>query len=138
MAKHLTDKQRKRIIADRSEGMSIRQLAKKYKCSTTTIQRTLNSYPEMTQLVTQKKEENTRDMLEYMDAKKQDAMKFVDLAMQEMTTDKKLQRASVQALATSIGIIIDKFTATSQPKQEVHPMIEAIAKAMENNNEPKQ
>lgn len=92
----------------------------------------------MTQLVTQKKEENTRDMLEYMDAKKQDAMKFVDLAMQEMMTDKKLQRASVQALATSIGIIIDKFTATSQPKQEVHPMIEAIAKAMENNNEPKQ
>lgn len=36
MAKHLTDKQKKKIIADRAENMSIRQLSQKYKVSTTT------------------------------------------------------------------------------------------------------
>ena len=63
MAKHLTDKQKKKIIADRAENMSIRQLSQKYKVSTTTIQRVIKENPEVTQMITQKKNENTADIL---------------------------------------------------------------------------
>ena len=69
MAK-LTDLQRKKIIADRTDGLTIRQLAKKYKVSTTTIQRTLRSDDDFAQKVTDKKEENAADVLAYMDSKK--------------------------------------------------------------------
>lgn len=54
MAK-LTDKQRKKIIAESVNGSSIRALAAKYQVSTTTIQRVLKSDAELTQKVAQKK-----------------------------------------------------------------------------------
>lgn len=54
MAK-LTDKQRKKIIAESVNGSSIRALAAKYGVSTTTIQRTLKSDNDLKQKVAQKK-----------------------------------------------------------------------------------
>ena len=48
MAK-LTDKQRKKIIAESVNGSSIRALAAKYGVSTTTIQRTLKSDNDLKQ-----------------------------------------------------------------------------------------
>lgn len=56
MATKLNDKQKKQLLADRADGASIRQLAKKYKCSTTTIQRALKTGDdEVVQLITQKR-----------------------------------------------------------------------------------
>ena len=66
MAK-LTDRQRKKIIAERADGATIRALARKYKVSDTTIRRTLASDPKMAQKVAQKKEENTVAVLADMD-----------------------------------------------------------------------
>lgn len=54
MAK-LTDKQRKKIIAESVNGSSIRALAAKYGVSTTTIQRVLKSDTTLTQKVAQKR-----------------------------------------------------------------------------------
>lgn len=51
----LTDKQRKKIIAESVNGSSIRALAAKYGVSTTTIQRTLKSDNDLKQKVAQKK-----------------------------------------------------------------------------------
>ena len=56
VAKHLTDKQKKKIIADRADGLSLRQLAAKYGTSTTTIHRVIGSDPETERKVTAKKE----------------------------------------------------------------------------------
>src|SRR5699024_438620 len=106
----LTDKQKKEIIADRADDMSIRQLADKYKVSTTTIQRVIKENPEVTQIVTQKKEENTADILAFMDGKKQDVCAIISLYLEYLQDLNKLDRASIQSIATSLGIIIDKFT----------------------------
>lgn len=61
MAK-LTDKQKKKIIAEHIEGATIRALAKKYKVSTTTVQRVLKSDADFTQKVTEKKEDNAKQV----------------------------------------------------------------------------
>ena len=118
MAKHLTDKQKKKIIADRAEGMSIRQLSQKHKVSTTTIQRVIKSDPEFAQIVTQKKEENTADILAFMDGKKQDVCDIISLYLEALKDPEKLRRASVQSIATSMGIVIDKFTNDAEKKPE--------------------
>lgn len=114
MAKRLTDKQKKKIIADYVECQNYSAVARKYKISDATVRRIVNNDEEITRKVEHKKEENTKDMIEYMDSKKQDAMAFIDLALKEMMKEEKLERSGIQALATSIGIIVDKFYPKDQ------------------------
>lgn len=110
MAK-LTDKQRKKIIAESVNGSSIRALAAKYQVSTTTIQRVLKSDAEFTQKVVQKKAENTASVLAFMDSKKNDVCGLIDKFLSAMGDDEKLAAATVNQLATAMGIVIDKYTA---------------------------
>lgn len=110
MAK-LTDKQRKKIIAESVNGSSIRALAAKYQVSTTTIQRVLKSDAELTQKVAQKKAENTTSVLAFMDSKKNDVCGLIDKFLSAMGDDEKLAAATVNQLATAMGIVIDKYTA---------------------------
>lgn len=113
MAK-LTDKQRKTIIAERAVGSSTRQLARKYGVSETTIRRTLKSDPEMAQKVAQKKAEHTASILAFMDSKKTDVCTLVEKILAAMGSEDKLAEATLNQLATAMGIVIDKFTAQEQ------------------------
>lgn len=128
MTARLTDKQKKEIIADRADDMSIRQLADKYKVSTTTIQRVIKENPEVTQIVTQKKEENTADILAFMEGKKQDVCDIISIYLDALKSPEKLERASIQSIATSLGIVIDKFTKDAE-KQANTSLFENIIKA---------
>lgn len=115
MAK-LTDKQRKKIIAESVNGSSIRALAAKYGVSTTTIQRVLKSDEKLTQKVAKKKEENTASILAFMDSKKNDVCALIDKLLAAMADEDKLAAATVNQLATAMGIVIDKYTATETPQ----------------------
>ena len=115
MAK-LTDKQRKKIIAESVNGSSIRALAAKYNVSTTTIQRVLKSDTELTQKVAQKKAENIVSILAFMDSKKNDVCGLIDKLLVAMGDEDKLAAATVNQLATAMGIVIDKYTANEAIK----------------------
>lgn len=115
MAK-LTDKQRKRIIAESVSGASIRALAAKYGVSTTTIQRVLKSDTELTQKVAQKKAENTQSVLAFMDSKKQTVCDLIDKLLAAMGDEGKIAATPLNQLATAMGIVIDKYTAGETPK----------------------
>lgn len=115
MAK-LTDKQRKRIIAESVSGASIRALAAKYGVSTTTIQRVLKSDTELTQKVIQKKAENTQSVLAFMDSKKQTVCDLIDKLLAAMGDEDKIAATPLNQLATAMGIVIDKYTAGETPK----------------------
>lgn len=135
MAK-LTDKQRKKIIAEHIEGASIRTLAKKYKVSTTTIQRTINSDSEVKQKVTQKKEQNTAEVLAYMDGKKKDVCGLIDALLLEMSDKEKIKATPLNQLATTMGIVIDKFTineSAADTARKENNLLEAIAKSTEED-----
>lgn len=115
MAK-LTDKQRKRIIAESVSGASIRALAAKYGVSTTTIQRVLKSDTELTQKIAQKKAENTQSVLAFMDSKKQTVCDLIDKLLAAMGDEDKIAATPLNQLATAMGIVIDKYTAGETPK----------------------
>ena len=100
----LTDKQRKKIIAESVNGSSIRALAAKYGVSTTTIQRVLKSDTTLTQKVAQKKAENTASILAFMDSKKNDVCGLIDKLLAAMGDEDKLAAATVNQLATAMGI----------------------------------
>lgn len=117
MAK-LSDKQKKFIIAERVEGASLRVLAKKYNVTTTTIQRVLKSDADLLQKVTEKKEENTRVVLSYMDSHKQEVCTLIGALLKELKKPDRIATAPFRELATTMGILIDKFTATELSKPD--------------------
>lgn len=131
MAK-LTDKQKKKIIAESVNGSSIRALASKYGVSTTTIQRVLKSDTELTRKVARKKAENTASILAFMDSKKNDVCALIDKLLAAMADDDKLAAATVNQLATAMGIVIDKYTANEAFKSsdtKANNLFEAITAA---------
>lgn len=151
MAKHLTDKQKKQIIADYATLGSYRAVARKHKVSDTTVRTVILSDPETLQKTAQKKDQNTADILQFMDAQKEGVCSLISLYLKEMQNPKRISRASVQSLATSLGIVIDKFTGTAaeleklkaeiaklrgeQPKQEVHPLVADLIAAIKEKQE---
>ena len=107
----IKDKTRKAIIADRACGESIRAIAKKHAVSTTSVQRIIRESPELTQLVTQKKEENTADILAYMESKRGVVCEIIDKGLAALNSPDKLAEASPSQITTALGTLIDKFTA---------------------------
>lgn len=113
----MTDKQHKKIIADKINGMSIRQLSQKYKVSTSTIQRHLKNDPEVTQKVTQKKEQNTADILEGL-SEQSGKVKQICAAGLDRLMEIIPESNNPRDIATAMGIIIDKYTAIAPKKQD--------------------
>lgn len=110
MAARLTDKQKKKILADRADGMSLGQLAMKYDVSKTTIHRVLKGDPETEQKVTQKKEQNTADILSYMDSKRDIVCEILGKGLAVLNDEEKLREATPAQITTALGTLIDKWT----------------------------
>ena len=131
MAK-LTDKQKKKIVAESVNGSSMTALARKYGVSTATIHRVVHGDEKLKEKVEQKKAENTVSILAFMDSKKNDVCALIDKLLAAMADDDKLAAATVNQLATAMGIVIDKYTAneafkTSDTKE--NNLFEAITAA---------
>jgi IS30 family transposase len=138
MAARLTDKQKKKIIADRADGLSIRQLANKYHTSTTTIHRTLKSDPETEQKVTQKKEENTADILAYMESKKSVVCNIIGIGLDVLCDPEKLKTANPSQITTALGTLIVKWvmvngsSGTEAKEDGLSASLRELAKELES------
>lgn len=110
MAARLTDKQKKKIIADYMESGSYRATAKLNKVSATTVKNVVLDDTESVQKCAQKKEQNTLDMLAYMDSRKQRAQDVIDGYLKALANPAKIEAAKLSEIATALGIVVDKFT----------------------------
>lgn len=106
MAK-LTDKQKKRIIADFVECGNYSQVARKYNVSVNTVKRTANNDKDTANKVKQKKEENTRDILEYLDSRKIKIQGILDTILDSIT-EEDIKSAPLTSRTTVYGTLIDK------------------------------
>lgn len=109
MASKLTDKQKKEIIADYAESGSYRATAKKYGVSAMTVKRICEKDVTTLQKVTQKKEQNTADILDYMESRKEQAKDVLDAYIEALKKPEKIEMAKLSEIATAMGIVIDKF-----------------------------
>lgn len=128
MAARLTDEQKKRIIADYVESGSYRATARKHGVAATTVRRAVMSDGEALQRATQKKSENTLDMLEYMDSRKDQAQGIIDEYLKALADPAKLENASLQQIATALGIVVDKFTKTTPAGENTLDKLDEILK----------
>lgn len=110
MAARLTDSQKKRIIAEYVEIGSYNAVAKLHGISKDTVRRVVDECAEIAQKAQQKKEQNTADMLAFMDSRKEKAQQVVDTLLDALLDPAKIKAAPISQIATSFGIVVDKFT----------------------------
>lgn len=110
MAARLTDKQKKKIIADYMESGSYRATARMNGVSDDTVRRVVMSDSEILQKAAQKKKQNTLNMLAYMDSRKEKAQGVIDDYLKALANPAKIEAAKLSEIATALGIVVDKFT----------------------------
>lgn len=133
MAARLTDKQKKKIIADYVEQRSYNAVAKKHKVSATTVKNVVLKNVQIVGMCEQKREQNTLEMLEYMDSRKGEAQGIIDLYLKKLADPDKLEGATLAQIATALGIVVDKFTKTSEAHSSDKPgIMDKILEAVKN------
>lgn len=112
MAARLTDKQKKKIIADYVECGSYNATAKKNGVSINTVKKIVNENANIAQKCKEKREQNTADMLDYMESRKEQAKDVLDAYIEALKKPEKIEAAKLSEIATAMGIVIDKFVNT--------------------------
>lgn len=108
--KKLTDKKKKLIIADYIECGNYSEVARKHNISDTTVRKLVKSDENSSKKIEQKKEENTQDVLAYMDSLKNKKKVIVEklLTAIEDKVDNLDNFTNIKDVASAYGIIIDK------------------------------
>lgn len=93
---------------------SYNAVAKKHGISKDTVRRVVAGNADFAQKAQQKKEENEAEMLVHMDRQVKTAEGILDKFLVALGDEEKLKKASIQSIATAMGILIDKFVCTPQ------------------------
>ncbi len=118
MAKRLTDREKKRIIADYAEMENYSAVAKVNGVSDNTVRKIVSLNSEISEKIELKKEQNTADILEHMEQKRDKVCSIMDKYLDALLDDEKIAKATPAQLTTALGTLIDKFTVTaSRPEQ---------------------
>ena len=113
MGARLTDKKKKKILADYINNNNLRETARINNVAPDTVRRIVlknKDNEDFKRKSTQKKEENTRDILKYMDSIYEKQKNIIDLSLSAL--EKKLKKTdmftNVKDIATVYGVIFDK------------------------------
>jgi len=108
----LTDKQKKKIIADYVDNGNYSETARMNNIDKSTAKRLVdgNYDKDLQQKATQKKEENTQSTLEYMQSQHNTKKRILDNLLKAIETKSTNvdMFTNVRDLATAYGIIVDK------------------------------
>ena len=140
MAARLTDRQKKKIIADYVELQSYNAVAKKNNVTHQTVKRVVTASPEFTKIAQQKKEENTADVLAYMDEHKDLVCSFIGKGLEMLNDPEKLAAANLSQITTAMGTLIDKWAmiggspADTVKEDALSQSLKKIAKELESDD----
>ncbi len=110
MAARLTDRQKKKILADYVQTNNYCATAKTNGVSATTVKNLVRANADIVEKCEQKKEENTVDVLAYMDAQRETVCQIIGKGLAVLNDPEKLAEATPSQITTAIGTLIDKWT----------------------------
>ena len=136
----LTDRQKKKIIADYVDNGNYSETARINGVNKSIVQRLISKNQEVQQKAQEKKEENTQDMLQYLESKKEDKKRVIELCFKAL--EDKLASpdmfTSIRDIAMVYGIIVDKdlkikeIEATKNNVEDINKNISNIANLLNN------
>ena len=118
MAARLTDRQKKKILADYLETQSVNAAAKKNGVSWDAAKRVLEEAGEIEKKLEQKKEENTADVLAYMESQKKVVCEIIGKGLTALNDPEKLAEASPSQITTALGTLIDKWALVQEKAKD--------------------
>jgi hypothetical protein len=117
MAARLTDRQKKKIVADYLETESYNATAKKNGVCGQTVRRVIEESQGITENLKRKKEENTADILAYMDSRRKQVCDIIEVGLAVLP--EKIQTAKTASeVTTAIGTLIDKWALVKSEGEE--------------------
>lgn len=112
MAARLTDKQKKKIIADYVQLGSYNATAKVNGVSLNTVKKIVQGNAEIAEMCNRKKDENTVDILAYMEGKRKEVCDIIEVGL-SVLPDKIKAAKSASEVTTALGTLIDKWATVS-------------------------
>lgn len=113
MATRLTDRQKKKILADYVQTNNYCATAKINGVSATTVKNLVRANADIVEKCEQKKEENTADVMEYMNDHKDLVCSFIGKGLEMLNDPEKLAAANLSQITTAMGTLIDKWAMIS-------------------------
>ena len=113
MAGRLTDRKKKKIVADYLELRSVNAAAKRNNVSWKKANEAIQEDKELTKKLEDKKAENTADILAYMESQREVVCEIIGKGLDALNDPKKLAEASPAQITTALGTLIDKWATVS-------------------------
>lgn len=110
MAARLTDWQKKKILADYVQTNNYCATAKINGVSANTVKKIVLTNADIAEKLVQKKEENTADVLAYMESQRDVVCQIIGKGLAVLNDPAKLAEATPSQITTAIGTLIDKWT----------------------------
>nr|DAE37731.1 MAG TPA: helix-turn-helix domain protein [Bacteriophage sp.] len=142
MAARLTDRQKKKILADYVQLGSYNAAAKVNKCSPNSVKNIVQGNADFAELCKQKNEENTADVLAYMDENKNLVCSFIGLGLKALNDPDKVKDANLTQITTAMGKMIDKWAmissapANTAQEDALSQSLRAMAEELESDDQP--
>ena len=108
MAARLTDRQKKKILADYVELQSYNAVGKKNGVAGNTVKRIVAESQGIAEKIEQKKAQNTADIIEHME-KQRKAVSDIHDAGLEVLPEKIRNARTASEVTTAMGTLIDKY-----------------------------
>jgi hypothetical protein len=138
MRSKLTDKKKKKIIADYVEIGSYSAVAKKHGVAPNTVRTLVLSNADIARKCNEKKEQNTADILAHMETKKEMVTQIIDAYLLKLLDPVIMERSTPSQLTTALGTLIDKFasinTHAAGTAREDDPLTKALKEEAERMN----
>jgi hypothetical protein len=109
VAKHLTDKEKKKVIAEYVSCGNYSEVARKFGLSVSGAKKIITGNPDSVKKYNNKKKENDLDMIAYLEHKKDTAQNIISKILNNLDNDELLKKASIREQATVMAILTDKF-----------------------------
>ena len=121
MAARITYKKRKKIVADYLELGSYNATARKNGVSKDSVKRIVQECADFSHKAQHKKEENTADILAYMESKRDIVCEIIGKGLAALNDPEKLAAATPAQITTALGTLIDKFTVPGLTGERISP-----------------
>lgn len=112
MAARLTDRQKKKIVADYMAVESYNAVAKMNGVSKDTVKRIIQNCEDFAQKAKEKKEQNTTDILSYMESRRDQVCEILQTGLDVLPEKIRMAKSSSE-VTTAMGTLIDKWMAIS-------------------------
>lgn len=119
MAARLTDRQKKKIVADYVNTQSVNTAAKMNGVSWDTVKRLLEKSGGFERKLEEKNRENTADILAYMESQKTIVCEIIEKGLAALNDPEKLAQATPSQITTALGTLIDKWAMVSGSPADV-------------------